>query len=145
MRAQFVDTVSKLIKNDPKVVLLLGDIGVYSFRDLFKSYPLRTYNIGILEQSTISVAAGLSLTGFFPIVHTIAPFITERALEQIKVDLGYQQLSANLVSVGSSYDYAGLGSTHHCPSDVGILNEVPNLEIIVPGHKNEFDKIFSEI
>ena len=144
MRKQFVDTVSKIIQEDERAVLLLGDIGVYGFKDILKEYSSRAYNIGILEQTTISVAAGLSMGGLFPIVHTIAPFIIERALEQIKVDLCYQSLGANLVSVGSSYDYAELGCTHHCPGDVSILNEIPDIEIMVPGHPLEFDKLFNQ-
>ena len=87
MRKQFVDTVSKIVQEDEKAVLLLGDIGVYGFKDLLNNYPLRAYNIGILEQTTISVAAGMSLQGLIPIVHTIAPFIVERALEQYKSEL----------------------------------------------------------
>jgi transketolase len=144
MRAQFVKTVSNLIQNNKRVVLLLGDIGVYGFRDMLTNYPERTYNIGILEQSTISLSAGLSLNNLIPIVHTIAPFIVERALEQIKVDLCYQELGANLVSVGSSYDYAALGCTHHCPADIPTLNEIPDIELIVPGHPDEFDKLFNQ-
>lgn len=144
MRKQFVDTVSKIVQEDEKAVLLLGDIGVYGFKDLLNNYPLRAYNIGILEQTTISVAAGMSLQGLIPIVHTIAPFIVERALEQIKVDLCYQSLGSNLVSVGSSYDYAELGCTHHCPGDISILNEIPDIEIVVPGHPDEFDILFNQ-
>ena len=141
MRSQLADTASKIVREDESAVLLLGDIGVYAFRDLLKEFPLRAFNIGILEQSTIGLAAGLSLTGHHPIVHTIAPFLVERAYEQIKVDLAYQQLGANLISVGSSYDYAGLGCTHHCPGDVEILNKIPNIEIVIPGHSKEFDKL----
>lgn len=144
MREQFVKTVSKLIQNDERVVLLLGDIGVFGFRDMLSSYPQRAYNIGILEQSTISLSAGLSLSNLIPIVHTIAPFIVERALEQIKVDLCYQGLGSNLVSVGASYDYAALGCTHHCPADIPTLNEIPGIELIVPGHPDEFDKLFNQ-
>lgn len=143
MRSQLVETVSRILNEDEKVVLLLGDIAVYGFRNLLKKYPLRAYNIGILEQSTISLAAGLSLTGLFPIVHTIAPFLVERAYEQIKIDLGYQQMGSNLITVGGSYDYAGLGCTHHCPGDVGILNNIPDIEIVIPGHKSEFDKLLT--
>jgi len=144
MRGQFVKTVSKLIQNDDRVVLLLGDIGVYGFRDMLTNYPQRAYNIGILEQSTISLSAGLSLSNLIPIIHTIAPFIVERALEQIKVDLCYQGLGSNLVSVGASYDYAALGCTHHCPADIPTLNEIPGIELIVPGHPDEFDKLFNQ-
>jgi transketolase len=144
MRKQFVNTISKIMQNNSNAVLLLGDIGVYGFREVLSSYPDRAYNIGILEQSTISLSSGLSLCGLVPIVHTIAPFIVERALEQIKVDLCYQGLSANLVSVGGSYDYAALGPTHHCPADVPTLNEIPDIEIVVPGHPDEFDQIFTQ-
>jgi transketolase len=144
MRSQFVKTVSSIVNNDETVVLLLGDIGVYGFRDLLINHPDRVYNVGILEQSTISMSAGLSMCGLVPIVHTIAPFIVERALEQIKVDLCYQGLGANLVSVGGSYDYAALGPTHHCPGDVAILNEIPDIEIIIPGHPDEFDQLFNQ-
>jgi len=144
LRKQFVSTLSKLFLEDERLALLLGDIGVFGFRDLFKRYPERTFNIGILEQTTVSLASGLSMSGLIPVVHTIAPFLTERAYEQIKVDLGYQKAACNLVSVGSSYDYAALGCTHHCPADVPILSQVPDLQILVPGHQKEFDSLFVE-
>lgn len=142
MRSQLVKTVSEIIDQDTSSVLLLGDIGVYAFKETINQYPSRAYNIGILEQSTISLASGLSMCGLVPIVHTIAPFIVERAFEQIKVDLCYQELGANLISVGGSYDYAGLGPTHHCPGDIGLLNQIPEIEIIIPGHPDEFDTLF---
>ena len=143
MRAQFVETVNGILAADEDSVLLLGDIGVYGFREAFNDFPDRVFNIGILEQSTISLASGLSLNGLIPIVHTIAPFIVERALEQIKIDLCYQNTGCNLVSVGASYDYAALGCTHHCPGDINTLNQLPEMDIIVPGHAVEFDSIFS--
>lgn len=144
MRKQFVKTVENILEKDKKLVLILGDIGVFGFRNSFTKYPDRVYNIGILEQSTIGLAAGLALHGFIPIVHTIAPFIVERSLEQIKDDFGYQRLGGNFVSVGASYDYAALGCTHHCPGDVGILKNVPEIEIVLPGTPAEFDSLFNQ-
>lgn len=142
MRKQLVQTVENLMSEDPRLVLLLGDIGVFGFRGAFDKYPDRAFNIGILEQSTISLAAGLSMTDFIPIVHTIAPFLIERSLEQLKNDFCYQQLPGNFVSVGASYDYAALGCTHHCPGDVGILKNLPGMEIVIPGTAPEFDLLF---
>ena len=81
MRKAFVNIVEKIFKKDKKVILLLGDIGVFGFKNLFKKEAKRALNIGILEQSMISFAAGLSKTGFIPIVHTIAPFIVNRAFD----------------------------------------------------------------
>ncbi len=144
MRKQFVNTIESLLAIDERLVLLLGDIGVFGFRNSFVNYPGRVMNVGILEQSTVGVAAGLARAGLVPVVHTIAPFLVERAYEQIKVDLGYQKLGCNLVSVGGSYDYAALGCTHHCPGDVSILQNIPGLEIVVPGNQSEFDSLFRQ-
>jgi transketolase len=118
---------------------MLGDIGVFGFRNELSSIPSRVYNIGILEQSMISVAAGMAKSGLIPFVHTIAPFIVERALEQIKNDFGYQELNGNFISVGASYDYSALGCTHHCPSDVLVLSGIPGMEILCPGSPRELD------
>jgi transketolase len=142
MRKQFVTTVEDLILKDEKVVLLLGDIGVFGFRNSLKAYPDRVFNIGILEQSMTSLAAGLSKEGFYPILHSIAPFIVERCFEQLKVDIGYQKFSINIVSVGASYDYAALGCTHHCPGDVSLMLTIPDMNVLVPGTENEFDSLF---
>ena len=144
MRKQFVKTVETLLSENDKLVLLLGDIGVFGFKDSIKRYPDRAYNIGILEQSTVSLASGMALNGLIPIIHTIAPFMVNRALEQIKIDFGYQGLGGNFVSIGASYDYASLGPTHHCPDDVMILSSIPNLEIVVAGTSSEFNSLFRE-
>lgn len=144
MRQQFTKTTEFLVENDRRVVTLLGDIGVFGFSKLMAKYPTRVYNIGILEQATIGVAAGLSMMGMVPIVHTIAPFIVERAYEQLKIDFGYQNINGNFVSVGASYDYAGLGSTHHCPADVPSLKNIPNMQVAIPGTAIEFDGLFKE-
>lgn len=142
MRKQFVKTIEDFMEHDERLVLLLGDIGVFGFRNAFKLYPERTYNIGVCEQAMTSLAAGLAKEGLIPVLHSIAPFAVERCFEQIKIDLCYQNLPANIVSVGSSYDYAGLGCTHHCPGDVAILRALPGMEIVIPGTPAEFDGLF---
>ena len=144
MRNQFVKTITEIMEKDEKLYLLLGDIGVWGFRHVLEQYPDRAKNIGICEQATIGLAAGLAMTGFIPIVHTIAPFLVERAYEFLKVDFGYQRLGGNFVSVGASFDYNKLGSTHHCPADVAILSQIPNMQIVVPGHPKEFDILFKQ-
>jgi transketolase len=127
------------LETNNKSCLLLGDIGVHSFEKELLKYPGRVFNAGILEQSMIGIASGLSMGGLFPTVHTISPFLILRALEQIKLDFAFQELGGNLVSVGSSIDYAALGSTHHCPEDVRILSTIPSIEIMVPGNSTELE------
>lgn len=144
MRKQFIKTTEQVLSANKNVILLLGDIGVFGFRKAFSDFPERVYNIGILEQATIGVAAGMAADGLVPIVHTIAPFLVERCYEQLKVDFCYQKLGGNFVSVGASYDYSALGCTHHCPADVGILKYLPGMEIIVPGTSEEFNVLFQQ-
>ena len=142
MRTQLVKTIESTLLEDEKLTLLLGDIGVFGFRDAFAQFPDRVLNIGILEDATVSLAAGLAKSDLVPVIHTIAPFLVERCYEQIKVDFGYQALGGNFISVGASYDYAALGCTHHCPGDVGILQYIPGMEIFVPGTSAEFHSLF---
>jgi transketolase len=142
MRKQLVQTVTSVMEWDERLVLLLGDIGVYGFREAFQKFPKRCYNLGTCEQSMVSLAAGLALDGMIPVVHTIAPFLVERAFEQIKLDFGYQWLNGNFISVGGSYQYSSLGCSHHCPGDVAILKTISNMDIFVPGHPDEFDHQF---
>lgn len=142
MRKKFNSVVSALVEHDKDAILLLGDIGVYNFHKTLEDFPDRAFNIGILEQSMVGVAAGFSLQGYTPIVHTIAPFIVERAFEQIKIDFGYQGLPGNFVSVGASFDYAALGCTHHCPGDVNLLSNIPGVNVFVPGDEKEFEYLF---
>ena len=142
MRRQFCESASDIVRNNDNAALLLGDIGVFGFRQVLSEFPLRAINIGILEQSMVGVAAGFSLAGFTPIVHTIAPFMVERALEQIKIDFGYQRLAGNFVSVGASFDYAALGCTHHCPADISLLSDIPGANLYIPGTAIEFEQMF---
>lgn len=141
MRKQLTRTLQDILYKDESSILLLGDIGVFGFRNELKNLANRVYNIGILEQSTISVASGLAKSGMNTFVHTIAPFIVERALEQLKVDFGYQNLNGNFISVGASYDYASLGCTHHCPGDIIALSSIPNMQLVIPGNSEEFDAL----
>ncbi len=144
MRKQFAKTIEAVMDIDKRLVTILGDIGVFGFRNVFSKYPERTYNIGICEQAVTSLAAGLSKVDLIPVVHSIAPFVVERCFEQLKDDFGYQKLRGNFVSVGASYDYAGLGCTHHCPGDIALLKSIPGMEIIIPGTPAEFDTLFKE-
>tara|TARA_Y100000592_G_C5436572_1_gene301037 strand:- start:287 stop:1174 length:888 start_codon:yes stop_codon:yes gene_type:complete len=142
MRNTFAQTLTSLAEEDERLVLLIGDISHHLLRDFQSRFPNRFYNAGICEQSIVSMAAGLAAEGLKPVVHTIAPFCVERAFEQIKIDLCYQNLDVSIVSVGSSFDYAHLGCTHHCYEDVSILRSLPNIDIFVPGRSSEFVDIF---
>ena len=141
MRRQFKDTVTALAAEDPNVVVILGDISHYLFAGFQERFPKRFFNMGICENALISITAGLSAQGFHPFVHTIAPFITERSFEQIKLDMCYNEFGGNIVSCGSSFDYAWDGATHHAYTDLAILRMLPGMEVVQPGSRKEVDAL----
>jgi transketolase len=144
MRQQMALTVEELFEQDERLALVLAEISSDFFKRLLKEHPLRAVNLGILEQTMISVAAGMAMEGFIPVVHSITPFLVERPFEQIKDDFCYQRLGGNFISTGSSYDYSTEGMTHHGPADVPILRSLPGMQIVVPGTPSEFDRLFRE-
>ena len=137
MRTVFAETASALLAEDPRTAVVLAEISADLFAKAAARYPARVLNVGIREQLMVSVAGGLALTGMRPIAHTYAPFLTERAFEQVKLDLGHQDAHAVLVSIGASYDAASAGRTHQAPEDVALLDSVPGFSVVVPGHPGE--------
>jgi len=144
MRKEFMRLMLEMGGKEERLVILVGDISVFGLREFRRNYPERFYNIGICEQSMVSIASGMALAGLIPVVHSIAPFVTERCFEQIKDDFCYQGVGGNIVSVGSAFDYAGLGCTHHTYSDIAILRSLPNTEIIYPASPKEFELLFKQ-
>jgi transketolase len=142
MRHQAARTATELFREDPRVAIVLSEISTDYFRDAFAHDPLRTVNVGIMEQTMVGVAAGFAMEGFLPVVHTIGPFLAERPLEQVKLDFGYQGLEGTFVPVGGSHDYAAEGFTHHTPGDIAILRTVPGVQVLVPGTARELDRLF---
>jgi transketolase len=138
MRARFYRLAAEALEVEPRVAVVFAEIGVGEMPE-----HSRFYNVGIREQLMVGVAAGLALEGYRPVVHTYAPFLVERPYEQIKLDLGHQDVGAVLVSTGASYDSAYSGRTHQAPEDVAVLAALPGWTIHVPGHPDELETAFA--
>ncbi|HET7146038.1 MAG TPA: hypothetical protein VFI10_02470 [Gaiellaceae bacterium] len=137
MRARFYRAAADALDRDERVALVLADIGVSEL----PRHP-RVFNVGIREQLMIGVAAGLAMEGYRPVAHSYTPFLVERPYEQVKLDLGHQDVGAILVSTGASYDAARAGRTHQAPEDVALLAALPGWTIHVPGHPDEVERLF---
>ena len=137
MRTVFASAASSLLDEDPLAAVVLAEISADLFAKAAARHPERVLNVGIREQLMVSVAGGLALAGLRPIVHTYAPFLVERAFEQVKLDLGHQEARAVLVSIGASYEAARSGRTHQAPEDVALLDTLPGFAVQVPGHPDE--------
>ncbi|WP_229067409.1 transketolase family protein [Actinoplanes sp. DH11] len=137
MRETFVTTTTALLAEEPRTALVLADISGDAFEPALRDHPDRVFNVGIREQLMAGVGGGLALTGMRPILHSYAPFLVDRAYEQIKLDLGHQDAGAVLVSIGASYDAAAEGYTHQSPGDVALLDTLEGWTVHVPGHRDE--------
>jgi transketolase len=141
MRTQAADTVCELFAADPRVAVVLAEISVERFQPAFEHDSARAVNIGIMEQAMVGVAAGFAMEGFLPVAHSLSPFMAERPYEQLKLDFGYQGLGGTFVGVGGSYDYGTSGATHHAPADVGLMLGIPRMEVLIPGHGDEVERL----
>jgi len=137
MRTAFAVSASELLEEDPLTAVVLAEISADLFGKAAARHPDRVLNVGIREQLMVSVGGGLALAGMRPIMHSYAPFLVERAFEQVKLDLAHQGGHAVLVSIGASYDGARSGRTHQAPEDVALADSVPGVSVVVPGHPAE--------
>jgi transketolase len=137
MRKRFYELATRALDDDPRTAIVLAEIGASEL-----PRHERVFNVGIREQLMIGVAAGLALEGLRSVAHSYTPFLVERPYEQIKLDLGHQDVGAILVSTGASYDGATSGRTHQAPGDVALLSALPGWTIHVPGHPDELERVF---
>ncbi len=72
MRERFTTVVSRLLDEDPRVAVVLAEIGADGFAGAARRHPDRVVNVGIREQLLVGAGAGLALTGLRPVLHTFA-------------------------------------------------------------------------
>lgn len=139
MRDAFAKKLHKLMQKDSSIVILLADLGYTVFDEIEKQFPERIINVGIAEQNMAGVAAGLARAGKRPLIYSIVPFATFRCLEQIRVDLCYNELDVKIVGIGSGFSYGSCGPTHHAIEDVSVMRSLPNMDVIVPSCSAEVE------
>jgi transketolase len=137
MRNAFATALVKAAKLDHRVVLLTGDHGYSLFDEFRQVCPNQYINAGVAEQNMIGVAAGLAKTGFRPVVYGLSAFIPIRVLEQIKLDICYQELPIVLIGDGAGVVYSSLGSSHQSTEDIAVLRALPNISILSPADRYE--------
>jgi transketolase len=132
-RASFAEELLALAREDERIVAVCNDsVGSSNLVGFRKEFPDRLINVGIAEQDLVGVGAGLANGGLIPFVSAAAPFLTGRALEQIKADLAYSQAKVVLCGQSPGMAYGELGPTHHSIEDLSWLRAVADLPIVVP-------------
>ena len=118
---------------DPRVCALVSDsVSSTKLKNFSQSFPERFVNVGIAEQNLVGVAAGLANSGMISYACAASCFLTGRAMEQVKIDLGYSRSNVRLCGMSSGMAYGELGPTHHSIEDLAWTRIVPNLAVVVP-------------
>lgn len=136
MRDAFLDRLCQAMAFDDRIFLVSADFGSPVLDRIREQYPQRFVNVGIAEQNLINVSAGLAAEGFRVFAYAIAPFITMRCYEQIRVNLvllsAVRKINVTLIGVGAGYSYVVSGPTHQCYEDLSIMRALPTLAVYSP-------------
>jgi transketolase len=132
-RKAFAETLLELARADERIVAVCNDsVGSSNLTGFRDEFPDRLINVGIAEQDLVGVGAGLANAGMIPFVSAAAPFLTGRALEQIKADAAYSKVHVVLCGQSPGMAYGELGPTHHSIEDLSWTRAVADLDVVVP-------------
>jgi transketolase len=141
-RAMYGQFMLELAEYVPNLMVISADLGRSSGLDRFKKkYPEKYLSVGISEQNMIGIAAGLAYEGYKVFVTSFAPFLSMRASEHIRMNLGYMQHPVNLVALGSGLAMGYLGNSHFGLEDISYMRSIPNMNISCPADCSELAKI----
>ena len=146
-RDSLLERIWHEMKIDTRIFFLSGDFGSPVIDKIKADFPDRFINVGIAEQNLINISAGLALEGFKVFAYAIAPFITMRCFEQIRVSLALlsevRNLNVTLIGVGAGYSYVVSGPTHQCYEDISIMRSIPNVDIYSPSDHISSERVFN--
>jgi transketolase len=132
-RDAYSQALESMAAADPRVCAVVSDsVSSTKLKSFSQRFPHRFVNVGIAEQNLVGVGAGLANGGMVPYVCAASCFITARAMEQVKVDLGYSKSNVRLCGMSSGMAYGELGPTHHSIEDLAWTRIIPNLAVVVP-------------
>lgn len=137
-RVAFAEELMALATSDPRIVAVCNDsVGSSNLGAFRQAFPDRLVNVGIAEQNMVGVAAGLANGGLLPFVCAASPFLTGRALEQVKADIAYSGFPVVLCGMSPGLAYGELGPTHHSIEDLAWTRAIAELTVIVPADPAE--------
>jgi transketolase len=137
MRGAFFRALLELAERDPRVNLMVGDLGFGVVEEFARRFPERFLNAGIAEQNMTGIAAGMALSGKIVFTYSIANFPILRCLEQVRNDVCYHNANVKIVAVGGGLAYGSLGATHHATEDLAIMRALPRMVVVAPGDPAE--------
>lgn len=144
MRKEFINSLIEYSKANETPYLLTGDLGYSVLEPYQELYPEKFINVGIMEQSMMSIAAGLASQGNKVFAYSISNFATFRALEQLRLDIAFHKLDVCVVGVGTGFQYGAAGYSHWALEDLAIVSSLEKFKIFCPSDsKSTYNAVLS--
>ena len=132
----YEDALLRLARADDSVVVMTAENRA-AIRGLPAKLGPRFIDVGIAEQTLVGAAAGLALRGRVPVCHSLAAFLTMRAFEFIRTDVGIAGLPVKLLGGVPGFLSEANGPTHQAVEDVALLRGIPGMRIFCPADEEE--------
>ncbi len=132
MREAFVRALGELATDDPRIILVNGDLGFGVLTDYIERFPSQYVNAGVAEQNMTAIACGMAMTGARAYTYSIGNFPTLRCLEQLRNDVCYHHADVTVVAVGGGFSYGQLGVSHFATEDLTIMRALPGMTVVAP-------------
>ncbi|MCI0448696.1 MAG: transketolase [Chlorobi bacterium] len=132
----YEELLKELVLNDERIMVLTSENRA-AIRNLPEQIGDRFIDVGISEQTMIGIAAGLALRGRIPVAHALATFLTMRAFEFIRTDVGIANLPVKLVGAVPGFLSEANGPTHQAIEDVSLMRGIPNVNVFCPADEED--------
>jgi transketolase len=137
-RQVICDVLIEKANTDKEIVVLCSDSrGSASMAGFVTAHPDQFVEVGIAEQSLVSISAGLAKCGKKAFAASPACFLSTRSMEQAKVDVAYSNTNVTLIGISGGVSYGALGMTHHSAQDIAIMGSIPNMRVYIPSDRHQ--------
>src|SRR6185295_17886986 len=143
-RGVFMETLEELVQKDPKIILIVGDVGFSYMAEFQKKYPSQYINTGVMEQTFMGVAAGLAKSGWKPYVYSMVPFVMMRNYEQLRNDVCYDNANVKLIGAVGNVHYRFQGMSHNLlgkENEEDLLKNLPHIQRSYPKNTDEVRQV----
>lgn len=146
LSSAFSEMILEEAKKDKNIMVVCTDsrgsakLGAYP-----DELPEQFVEMGIAEQNSVTVSAGMAYMG--KKVFTIGPasFYSMRSAEQVKVDIAYSHNNVTVIGISGGISYGALGATHHSLQDISLMRAIPGLTVMIPSDAVQMRKITKEL
>ncbi|HEL2042054.1 TPA: transketolase family protein [Streptococcus suis] len=145
MRLVYSDFLAQVGQEDTTIAAIEADLSSSMATNKLSSVLGERYvNVGIMEQEMVGVAAGLSLLGYKPYIHTFGPFASRRVYDQVFISLAYAQLNATIVGSDAGVSAEMNGGTHMPFEELGLMRLIPKARVYEVSDDVQFQAVLKE-